>query len=128
MIESARVPGLWAAWILDYREQLREEGTGDHPERAVWSARAVEARYAAHDQPGASSPRGVPSASCVGEALAGRTERRRMEAERLRSDSVGYELEFMGGLLRWLEIDGTGLDGLCSIYQGHQFYQKDTYV
>ena len=27
----------------------------------------------------------------------------------------------------WLEIEGTGLDGFCSICQGHLVFQKDTY-
>ena len=26
------------------------------------------------------------------------------------------------------KIEGTGLDGFCFIYQGHLFFQKDTYV
>ena len=29
--------------------------------------------------------------------------------------------------LVWLDIDGTGLQGFCSIYQGHLFFQKATY-
>ena len=29
--------------------------------------------------------------------------------------------------LAWLVIEGTGLDGVHSIYQGHLFFQKDTY-
>ena len=29
--------------------------------------------------------------------------------------------------LVWLKIHGTGLDGFCSIYQGHLFFQKATY-
>ena len=36
---------------------------------------------------------------------------------------------FIGVLLRfWLKIEGTGLDGPYSIYQGHLFFQKDTYA
>ena len=27
----------------------------------------------------------------------------------------------------WSKIDGPGLDGFCSIYQGHLFFQKATY-
>ena len=30
--------------------------------------------------------------------------------------------------LVWLRIEGTGLAGFDSIYQGHLFFQKDTYV
>ena len=29
--------------------------------------------------------------------------------------------------LAWLKVEGTGLDGFYSIYQGHLFFQKDTY-
>ncbi|CAJ1332756.1 unnamed protein product [Effrenium voratum] len=56
-------------------------GRGARPRFGFGTEEEQEARYAARDQPGASSPRGVPSASCVGEALAGRTERRRMAVE-----------------------------------------------
>ena len=37
---------------------------------------------------------------------------------------------FIGVLFRlvWLKIDGTGLDGVYSIYQGHLFFQEATYA
>ena len=40
-----------------------------------------------------------------------------------------FSIGAIGVLFRlvWLKIDGTGLDGFCSIYQGYLFFQKATY-
>ena len=40
------------------------------------------------------------------------------------------EFTTMGVLFRlvWLKIDGTGLDGFYSIYEGHVLLQKAAYV